>query len=240
MGRHYDDLAIADSENYEATVLGILKDLIDEDPFQLTLSELYHIFTLVKVISVGPTLDVNVRCNHVVESTNEAGKIVVRECGASNTAKYSLLDSDVKRAPSDYKVPEVTFKYRNQERVYLVRPPTMTQELALYHYFAEKGISRKVLSDASNKKATYAYGKHRLLLHLHDKESGDTFVDQDRREEAVEAMATENPVSFMKSLSSIVDEENGFGILSAEKIIVCKECGGKLNYRLPLSAGLAL
>jgi hypothetical protein len=59
-GKHFDVLSQASDENYERAVLSVLADLMDEDPFQLTSTELYHIFLLVKLASLGPKLNMNV------------------------------------------------------------------------------------------------------------------------------------------------------------------------------------
>jgi hypothetical protein len=235
-GKHFDTLATANAEMYERAVGSVLKDLMDEDPFQLTYQELYHLFLLVKVTSLGPKLKMNVRCRSVLHSSTALGD-QERECGAVNPFEYSLLDSDIIYAPKDYQLPEITFTSGGREQVFLMRPPTMTQELDLFAYFQEKGIARTEL--VSNKVYALEYLRHKILLYMRNKETGDTFFDRKRREDAVRDMA-DYPLSFITRASDIIAEEESFGVSHKRMVLVCKECGGKINFRLPFSAGLSL
>jgi hypothetical protein len=235
-GKHFDDLAVADEENYERVVCSVMKDLMDEDPFQLTYQELYHLFLLAKVTSLGPKLHISIKCKSVLHAHTLTGD-QDRECGASNPFEYSLLESDIVYAPKDYKLPEITFTVGGREQLFTVRPPTMTQELDLFAYFQEKGISRSELS--TNKVYALEYLKHKVMLYLRNKETGDNFFDRKQREEAIKAMA-DNPLSFLARASEIVSEEESFGISHKRMNLVCKECGGKINFRLPFQAGISV
>jgi hypothetical protein len=237
-GKHFEDLSQADDDVYERSVLSVLTDLMDEDPFQLTSTELYHVFLLVKVTSLGPKLDMNVSCQHSVKTRTPAGD-GERICGASNTFEYSLLESDIVYAPKNYKVPEVLFTQGGVEQLYQVRPPTMTQVLDLFAYFQERGVSRRELLRPENKALRWDFAKHNMLLYLRNVKTGDSFFDRKQREEAVKDIA-DNPLSFTAKVGKIIEEEDSFGVSHKRLSLVCKECGGKLTFRLPLSAGLSL
>ena len=230
--KHYDDLVIADENSYERVVLAILKDLMDEDPFQLTLQELYHLWLYVKVSSLGKSITTNVRCKHIVH--DKKGE---RECGCLNTVEYSLLDSDIIYAPKDFVIPEIEFIHGGVSQIYEVRPPTMTQELDVFSYFQEKGISKEVL--LSEKQHTLELAKHRILIHLRNKSTGDNFFDRQQREGAIKSIA-DNPLRFLKQAGELMEKVNSFGVSHQRMILDCKECGGKLTFRLPLQAGLSM
>jgi hypothetical protein len=234
-GKHFEVLSQATDENYERAVLSVLADLMDEDPFQLTFTELYHVFLLVKIYSLGPKLDMNVTCRHIIKGAGGVDRV----CGHSNKFEYSLLDSDIIYAPKDYKIPEIEFTIGGQTQLYQVKPPTMTQALDLFAYFQEKGISRQELLRPDNKMLMLDFGKHNMLLYLRNVATGDSFFDRQQREAAVREIP-ENPLSFFVNLGKIVSEEDAFGVSNKRLNLVCKECGGTLTFRLPLSAGLSL
>ena len=233
-GKHFDELVVADKNSYERAVLSVLRDLMDEDPFQLTMQEMYHLFTYVKVTSLGSKLTLNIKCHHTV---NDRASGAQRECGALNTVEYSLLDSDIIYAPADYKIPEIEFVYGGSPQVYYIRPPIMTQELDLFAYFQERGVSKESL--LSDKLMTLEYAKHRVLLHMVNKETGAHFFDRKQREDALKYISA-SPLSFMKQAADKMDEVNNFGISNKRMNLVCKECGGRLTFRLPLSDGLSM
>jgi hypothetical protein len=235
-GKHFDDLVMADAENYERVVCSVLKDLMDEDPFQLTYQELYHLFLLAKVTSLGPKLRVNIKCRSLLHTTTPAG-VQDRECGASNPYEYSLLDSDIVYAPDDYKLPELEFRVGGKDQIFTLRSPTMTHELDLFAYFQEKGIARSEL--AGNRAYALEYLRHKILLYMRNKETGEDFFDRKRREEAVRGMA-DMPLSFIPKAAEIIAEEESFGVSHKRLSLVCKECGGKITFRLPFSAGVSL
>ena len=232
--KHYDALVAANEDDYERAVLGALKDLMDEDPFQLTMQELYHVWLYVKVTSLGSKISTNVRCKHIVREKSSVGE---RECGTLNTIDYSLLESDIVYAPVNFEIPEITFTYGGREQVFEVRPPTVNQELDLFAYFQERGISKDSLM--KDKTHTLEYAKHRILLHLKNKETGDRFFDRRQRELAIEDLAN-NPLSFIKRANDLIEKVNSFGVSHHRMHITCKECGGKLSFRLPLQAGLSM
>jgi len=235
-GKHFDELVVADKNTYERAVLSVLGDLMDEDPYQLTMQELYHLFLLVKVTSLGSKLSMNISCTHLVRDRSLTGDSY-RECGASNSIEYSLLDSDIVYAPRDYKIPAIEFVYGGVKQLYEVRPPTMVQELDLLAYFQERGISKEALT--SDKLMILEYAKHRILLHLKNKETGDRFFDRKQRENAIKDIE-DNSLLFMKQAGDFMEEVNSFGVSNKRMNLVCKECGGKLSFRLPLSAGLSM
>jgi hypothetical protein len=234
-GRHFEDLSHANENSYERAVLSVLADLMDEDPFQLTMSELYHVFLLVKVSSLGPKLDMNVTCQHTIKGAHGVDRV----CGESNKFEYSLLDSDIVYAPRDYKIPEIGFSLGGDPQLYQVKPPTMTQVLDLFAAFQEKGISRQDMLRPENKELRLEFGKHNMLLYLRNVETGDSFFDRQQREAAVRHIP-ENPLSFLVKLGKIIEEQDAFGVSNKRLSLVCKECGGTLSFRLPLSAGLSL
>ena len=232
-GKHFDELIKAEEGNYERAALSVLADLMDEDPFQLTLSELYHLFLYVKVTSLSHKLSLQVRCRNVLQSRDG----ISRECGHLNSVEYSLVESDVNYCPKNYKVPEIKFSINGEERVYEVRPPTMTQELYLLDYFQERGVARESL--LKDKEMVLEFAKHRILLHLKGKDAGEGFIDRAQREAAVKEIA-ENPISFMEQAGIKMGEVNAFGISHKRMNLICKECGGSISYRLPLSAGISM
>jgi hypothetical protein len=232
-GKHFDQLAVADNASYERVVLSILSDLMDEDPYQLTMSEMYHLWLLIKVTSLGSKMSMSVKCHHVLE--DKAG--IRRECGCSNPYEFSLIDSDVVYAPADYEIPVIEFVRGKVPQKYHVRPPTMTQELDLLTYFQEKGTSRDALMN--DVAGVLEYSKHRILLHLRNVETGDSFYDRKLRESAVRDIS-ENSLLFIKRAGDLMDEVNSFGVSHKRMVLTCKECGGKLSFRLPLSAGISL
>jgi hypothetical protein len=241
-GKHFDVLSQASDENYERAVLSVLTDLMEGDPFQLTSTELYYVFLLVKLFSLGPKLNMTVSCQHVVRGSNGVDRV----CGCGNTFEYSLLDSDVIYAPKDYKIPEIMFSLGGEEssedqrgQLYQVKPPTMTQVLDLFAYYQEKGISRKDLLRPENKDIRLEFGKHNMMLYLRNVATGDSFFDRQQREVAVKHIP-ENPLSFFVKLGNMIVEEDSFGVSNKRLNLVCKECGGTLTFRLPLSAGLSL
>ena len=235
-GKHFDQLVTADEDTYERVVLSILRDLMDEDPYQLTLPEMYHVFLMVKSTSLGHKISLNVRCHNVLRSVKDNVEIQ-RECGALNSFEYSLLESDVVYCPKDYKIPEIEFTLGGRTQRYEVRPPTMTQELDLLAYFQESGVNRESL--LKDKEQQLSFAKHRILLHLRNKETGDSFFDRKQREAAVKDMA-ENSLTFMQRAGDLMAEVNSFGVSNKRMNLTCKECGGKVNFRLPLSSGLSV
>jgi len=235
-GKHFDELVTASEDTYERVVLSILGDLMDEDPYQLTMSEMYHVFLLVKVTSLGKKLSLSVKCHSILHNKTDVGD-VQRECGALNPMEYTLTDSDVIYCHKGYKIPELVFITGGRSQVYEVRPPTMTQELDLLAYFQENGVSRENL--LRDNLQTLDYAKHRILLHLRNKETGDSFFDRKQRESAVKDIS-DNPLSFMKRAGELMTEVNSFGVSNKRMNLVCKECGGKMTFRLPLSAGISM
>lgn len=233
-GKHFDDLTAADTNTYERAVLSVLKDLMDEDPFQLTMNEMYHLFTLVKVTSLGSKLTLNIKCHHVINDKVTGSQ---RECGVLTQTDYSLLDSDIIYAPADYKMPEIEFEYGGRKQLYYVRPPTMTQELDLFAYFQERGVSKEALTN--DKLMMLEYAKHRILIHLVNKETGDRFFDRKQREFALKDISN-NSLLFMKKAGDFMEEVGSFGISNKRMTLKCKECGGILTFRLPLSDGLSM
>ena len=233
-GKHFDSLLLADQGNYERAVLSVMTDLMDEDPFQLTMQELYHLFLLVKVTSLGHKLTLNVRCTHLLADPVGGSQ---RVCGALNKLDYSLVDSDIVYAPENYKIPEIEFVSGGVSKLYEIRPPTMTQELDLLAYYQERGISKESLTE--DKLLTLEYAKHRILLHLRNKETGDRFFDRQQREMAMKDIS-DNSLLFMKTAGNMMEEVNSFGVSNKRMSLTCKECGGKISFRLPLSAGLSL
>jgi len=236
-GRHCRNLAVADSESFDRVVLSVLGDLMggQGDSYRLTQSEAYHLFMLAKICSFGPTLTTSVRCRRMLAPAG--GK--VQECGALTEVSFSLLESDINYCPHGYEIPAVTVGIGGRGVECLVRPPTMAHELGLITYFQERGVSRADILSGENRGLAMDWANHRMALYLHEKETGNTFHEHSLREEVVKAF-DDNPARLIGSILKIIQEQDGFGVSHKRLKATCKECGGDLTFRLPLSAGLPL
>ena len=201
-GKHLEELSLSDKEDYDRSVLSVLGDLVKGvDPYNLSFTEVYHVFLLVKVSTLGPRLKTQIKCPHMIEDKNTGIK---RSCETVNDVEFTLLDSDVKICPEDYEIPKVNFTFDGVEKEYKVIPPTTRLELDLISWFQERGISRTKLvspdkDSVIDKQNTLDYFKHRMLLHLVS-EDGNDFSDRKLRERAVKDFS-DNPVSLYQELS---------------------------------------
>ncbi len=242
-GRHFDVLTLGDQENFEQVVVSILRDLMDEDPEELTMQELYHVWTFVKISTLGPTLSVSANCPKEVgfkdENNNRASKIC-------NTLLETTIDlaseSDICRLPKNYKVPSLDFLVKKEEgtKKYYFRPPPVREEMLLIARFQEAGVSRMDLIDLTKDlKSTFSYSKHRMLLHVTDEKGNFLFFNHEDREEAIHFLLEENPLTIMASFTRIVKELATFGVVTKAKDVVCSSCNSSIKLSLPLKSGLA-
>ena len=236
-GKHCRMLATADSESLDRVVLSVLGDLMGGkgDSYRLTQGEAYHLFMLAKIYSFGPTLKTSIRCRRTLAPAG--GK--VQECGALTEVEFSLLESDISYCPHDYEIPKVTVRLGDRDMECHVRPPTMAKELGLITYFQERGISRAAILSAENRDLALEWANHRMALYLHEISTGNNFSENSVREEVVKAF-DDNPAKLIGILVKIIQEHDGFGVAHKRLKATCKECGGDLTFRLPLSAGLPL
>jgi hypothetical protein len=240
---HFDTLALISDDDAERGALSVLKDLMEEDPFLLSMRELYHVFMIVKVSSFGPDVPVMVPCPHTI--LEPEGKGVVA-CGNSINATYSLAESDLVYAPEGFEIPTVEIaldilgRITDKPVVYTVRPPTMTDELDLLTMYQEQGVQRRDLSDLVNHRdLVLGYARHRMLLYLREKETGAGFADREGRNKALEGLK-KLPVSVLRELTKAVNEVDAFGVLSPRHQVVCDKCGKSVTFRTGLLSGVSL
>lgn len=230
-GAQYDLLSISDINSYTSVVLSVLKDLMEEDPYQLTYMEMYYLFLMVKCSSLGPSLTLNLECHNKTDHG---------VCGAKNTFSFGLNESDLKRVPEDYEPKHIKLTMLGLETEYIVLPPTMKYELQIIEYFASKGIGLDKLGDINNKQLILEYSRHRMSATLHTLEGDPAFPTDASREQAVKSLISENSVKSYKELANLVAEVVSYGVENKEYKINCKECGGLMKFRLPLQAGISL
>ncbi len=241
-GRHFDVLTLGDTENFEQVVVSILRDLMEEDPEMLTMQELYHVWTYVKILTLGPTLSVTALCPKEIAFKTETKQSASKICNTPLETTVDLArDSDILRLPKKYKVPSLDFVIDPEEGVktYYFRPPTLKQEMLLLARFQEEGHSRTDLISLSKLDVSFHYSKHRMLLHVTDKEGNFLLLDYEDRERAVEALKDKNSLKVIASLAKFVQELASFGVVTKEKQVECSSCKSLISLSLPLKSGLA-
>ena len=227
-GRHYALLATCEGQVPEDVVLSILKDLIEEDANQLTLSELRYLFMLVKINSMEGNYFLNIECTH----RNKKGVI----CGHDNKFQGTLADADLNPTPSEYKVPTITFVIGDTEKEYKIMPPTMDMESKLYNYFqTEKNAEPEQI--AKDKELSFEYTFIRAMMHLID-DKDNRIVTNETKYEDLFAYLEVNKYQRITELYNKVIEVNKFGVQNKVYTIKCEECGGTLVFQIPLLAGL--
>jgi hypothetical protein len=240
-GGQFDLIALCDNESYEKNVLAILKDLMEEDPYKLTMSELYYAFTFVKMSTFGPLLSVDITCKNKVWRDTVAGKVET-VCNGKNRFQVSLTEGDVVRLPSSFVQPTFTLTMHGQDRTFYVRPPTCKDELDLINFYQEQGVSRESISNYEKDRLhTLDYVRNRGALFMCDAPNSVTsFSDLDKRADFVRALSHESTVRKMQEFLKIIKDLDSYGIHNKEYTIVCKECGEKISFRLPMQAGAAV
>lgn len=229
-GRHYAFLATSEGQIPEEVVLSIVKDLMVEDANKLTLTELRYVFTLIKINSLENEYNVSVVCNYYDEKKKGPCKTV-------NVIPVSLSDSDLNKCPNDYKVPEIEFYYeKDKQKVYSVMPPTVDMEIGLIKLFTleRNKTIEEVMKDETEK---FNYSICVSLLHLIDKD-GKRLIQNLSDIDSLLKYLDLNPYMKIKQLLQYQEEVSSFGIQNKIYECNCKECGGKLRYRIPLLHGL--
>lgn len=228
-GRHYATLATSEGQIAEDVAFGILKDLIEQDANKLTLPELRYLFMLVKINAMENSYFVDVACTH----TNKKGEV----CGFVNNFEVKLSDADLNRTPHGYKVPEIEFvTLEGKEKKYLVMPPTMDMESALLNWFlVEK--NHTVEEIAENAQDALSFSFIRSLMHLID-ENGNRLISEINQFETADKYFDCNKFTTVKKLYEYCTQVDSFGVQDKTYEFKCKECGGRIVFRLPLLNGL--
>ena len=231
-GRHYAQLATSEGQVPEDVAISILKDLVEEDAGKLTIAEVRYLFMLVKINSLENNYEATVSCTHEKKGGKE-GEV----CGCLNTVKIRLSDADLNPTPKNYKVPEIEFRTEDSEKTYLVMPPTADMESALWNWFLT--VKNKKMEDlADDKDVATEYTFLRGAMHLVDKKTGERLIQELNDFEPALKLLDCNKFSTVHKLNEYVMEVSQFGVQNKVYDITCKECGGKLIFRLPLLNGL--
>lgn len=223
--KHYDLLTTVSPDHNEECVLSILKDLMEEDPYQLTQIDLMYLFTLVKLASIGDELRVETHCPLLL--TTKTGSY--RPCNTKHSLTFSLSESeDLKMFKG--KIPTFTLPVNGKDEIFNLNLPTMATEIELLEELTASGKSRKeaLLQD---KASLTQYAKKRMVAHL--------VSNQFTKEQLLTALE-ESSFKKITELTALVRELNSYGLIHKTFEITCKECGGKYTYRLPLLFGLSL
>ena len=228
-GRHYATLATSEGQIAEDVALGILKDLIEQDANKLTIPELRYLFMLVKINAMENSYFVDVACTH----TNKKGE----PCGCVNHFEVKLSDADLNRTPHNYKVPEITFvDLEDKEQTYKIMPPTMDMESALLNWFLiEKNHSVEEITENAQDALSFSF--IRSLMHLVDK-NGNRLISEVNQFETSDKYFDCNKFTTIKNLYQKCVEVDSFGVQDKVYEFKCKECGGRIIFRLPLLHGL--
>jgi hypothetical protein len=237
-GKHLDYLSKADPIAFDKTAIAILRELMDENPDMPSQRELYYLWLLVKVNSLGPTLNATANCTKDAWVTSR-GERTEKKCGATLNVTINLLESDVVRIPGDYKLPTVELELRTGRETFSVKPPVIKEESFLLDIFQEQGYSREDIVDFENKPdLAMRFAKHRMLLYLCD-ENGRAFPDFDMRENAIKKLGDDNLLKDVEKLYNAVAEVDKFGVKFTSQVVTCPSCKSRVQVQLPLSAGLA-
>ena len=221
-GRHYALIATS-GDIPEDTALSVLHDLVDEDANKLTMSELYYLFTLVKIHSLEDDYTATVECPY---------------CKHTETYDLHLSDSDLHRTPDDYKAPEIEFCVDKEKGIekFTLKPPTMDMESALYNwYLTDKDITYEDLQKDLSTAMDYSFIRACMCLVRPD---GSRPVYEPNQFETVLSWMDINKFNKMNELYLKIDEINSFGVHIGERIEKCKECGEDVVFHLPLFFGL--
>lgn len=237
-GAHYITLATSDNTNPEEIMLSILKDLVEEDANQLTLPEARYLFMLIKINSLENNYTATIRCKRINPKTNDV-------CDCENTFPIVLSDADLNCTPKGYKVPKIKLNVikndEQKEEEFSIIPPIISMEIVLKDWLLQqKGYSIECLdknNEEFNAKAALEYTWLRSMLHLVNR-NGERFVSEiNDFENALKCMEL-NTYSTVSSLYKYAIEVDSFGVQPKDYEFTCKECGGKLTFRLPLFHGL--
>lgn len=223
--KHYDLLTTVTGDHYEEAILSILKDLMDEDPYQLTQIDLMYVFTLVKIASIGDRLSVNVRCPNTLVTKSGSYRV----CGSKQKFDFSLSESeDVKFFSAT--APVFSMEVLGTEETFTLKLPNMSTEISLLEALEVGGKTRREVI-SQDKQALNLYAKKRLVAHL---------LSNNHSSEELFAALAESSYKKVTELTNQVKELNSYGLTHTTFNLTCKECGGTFTYRLPLFFGLSL
>jgi len=240
-GRHYALLASCEGQLPEDVALSILRDLVEEDATQLTLSELRYLFMLVKINSLENKYTVGFQCQHIKED----GTI----CNHVNQIEIFLSDADLNPTPSDYEVPTIKFRRDETEKEYRIMPPKAPRISALYNFFVtqKNADQEKIVKD---KTLSFEFVFLQALLHLVDM-NGNPFVKEDDNfadlldtglcedhKTPKPTVLNINKMSTINKLIDLVNEVDSYGVQPTTVDITCEECGGRIIVQVPLLTGL--
>lgn len=228
-GRHYAWIATATNQVPEDIALMILQDLMQEDANKLTMPELRYVFTLVKIASLENDYTVTVKCQNIKNK---------KKCGCENKYDLHLSDADLHATPPGYEVPEITFKTDDKtEETFLVKPPLMDMESALYNWFlTEKG---KTMDDiATDLKVGMDFSFLRAAMHLVRPDGTRLIYQQNQFGESLKLLDYNKYLVVLK-LYDLCAEVDSFGVQNPDYTFKCKECGGNIDVTLPFFFGLA-
>lgn len=232
-GRHYALLASCEGQLPEDVALSILKDLVEEDANQLTLTELRYLFILVKINSLENDYSVTAECMHKKKDGTPCGNMI--------KVDLHLSDGDLNDTPSDYVPPKIIFKVGNKEdgiteKEYSIIPPVMKEESRLYNYFITvRNVSYDEISE--DKKQSFDYTYLRALLHLVDSDGNRLVKDTDNFDDLFSYLDINKFQTITKLYDDVIDV-NKFGVQNKLYEVKCKECGGTSVFQLPLLYGL--
>jgi len=241
-GDHFDKIALVTEESVEVTVLDILRELMDEDPYLLTQAELYYVFLLVKVESISSILKAPLVCQHTVERPNPKGSGVVQvKCENNVMVSYSLGNADVHYCPDVFENPVIKFPFKGVELECLVKPPTMRAELDILKTFREHGLTRAVIGDMNNRRPALEYAKHRMVAYLNPAlESGVNFLGADMRQEGVEELARIPFKRGMQAIRGAIEQVDKYAVEHRDTSVTCDACGGKITFQPGLLSGFTM
>lgn len=222
---HYDDLTTAGQDHFESSVLSILKELMEEDPYLLTQQDLLYVFTLVKISSIGSNLKITTRCPTLIQLQDNTHRL----CGNKITFGYSLAKDDDVVYFDGKERPQFKMLVNDKEETFALQLPTMTKELEILETFENLGITRKQLLEDKSQASKYA--KMRMVAHL--------VTNQFTEAELLEAL-NNGPFSKMNELADLVKEISKYGIKHKNITLHCPACGADFDYHLPLFAGLSV
>lgn len=227
--KHFDMLSLARDGYYQESVLSVLRDLMDEDPWLLTYTDMVTLFTLIKCSSLGDKMVVTANCPNSVRLADGS----TRQCGSKVKFDVRVTDSDIIYKKESDVIPDFTMKIGDTVEVFKIKLPSMTQETELLESYYERGYtSNDILGkNPETKEIALEFSKKRLLSHLHtNKYSLDDLM----------GAWSEMPMKDVAKLNEACLKASKYGISHKKYIVQCKECGGKFDYRLPLSAGLVM
>lgn len=227
-GRHYALLASCEGQLPEDVATAILDDLMVQDAYCLTLSEVRYLFTLVKINSLEDNFSVTLECPH--------NKKDGTKCGCLNEYKVHLSEAELNPTPSDYVPPTIEFNTFTGTRTFSVIPTTIKEESNLYNYFlTQKDATQERISE--DKQLSFEFTFLRGILNLVEADGTRFKKDNDNFNDLLKLLDC-NKFQTINKLYDKMIEVDQFGVQGKVYETTCKECGGTLTFHLPLLAGL--